>query len=140
MTDKIKAIYIKYRELIAYVFCGGLTTLMDFGVYMLLTDYLFLDVVPSNIIAWAAAVLFAFTVNKIFVFEDRCAAPMIILTQFISFASMRAASGGFSTFVLWLFTERYGFNDICIKALTSIAVIILNYIFSKLIIFKNKNR
>lgn len=140
MIDKIRALYVKYRELIVYVLCGGLTTLIDFGVYKLLTDLFFIDVVPSNIVALSAAVIFAFLVNKIFVFDDRRSSAMIVLTQFVNFASMRAVSGGLSTFVLWLFTKRYGFNDMLIKVLTAIVVIILNYIFSKLIIFKNKAR
>lgn len=137
MIDKVKALYKKHRELIVYVFFGGLTTLVDFGVYMFMTDLLFLDIVTANIIAWAAAVIFAFAVNKTIVFADRRGALKIVLSQFVSFTGMRAVSGGLSTFFLWLFTELYGFNDIVVKALIAAAVIILNYIFSKLFIFKN---
>jgi putative flippase GtrA len=137
MIDKVKALYKKYRELIVYVFFGGLTTLVDFGVYMLLTDILFLDIVVANIIAWVAAVLFAFAVNKTIVFADKRGTFRVVLSQFVSFTGMRAVSGGLSTFFLWLFAELYGFNDLIVKAFVAIAVIILNYIFSKLFIFKN---
>ena len=137
MIHKVKVLYKKYRELIVYVFFGGLTTLVDYGVYMLLTDILFLDIVTANIIAWAAAVLFAFAVNKSIVFSDKRGSLKIILTQFVSFTGIRAVSGGLSTFLLWLFAELYGFNDLIVKAFIAAAVIILNYIFSKLFIFKN---
>ncbi len=136
MIDKIKVQYKKYRELIVYVFFGGLTTFVDFGVYMLLTDILFLDIVIANSIAWAAAVLFAFAVNKTIVFNDKRGALKIVLAQFVSFAGMRAVSGGLSTFFLWFFSELYGFNDLAVKAFIAATVIILNYIFSKLFIFK----
>lgn len=137
MIDKIKALYKKYRELIVYVFFGGLTTLVDFGAYILLTDILFLDIVTANIIAWAAAVLFAFAVNKTIVFNDKRGSLVIVLSQFVSFTGMRALSGGLSTFFLWLFAELYGFDDLIVKGFIAAAVIILNYIFSKLFIFKN---
>ncbi|MHB1150856.1 MAG: GtrA family protein [Eubacteriales bacterium] len=136
MIDKVKVLYKKYRELIVYVFFGGLTTLVDFGVYMFLTDILFIDIVTANIIAWAAAVLFAFAVNKTIVFNDKRATLKIVLAQFVSFTGMRAVSGGLSTFFLWLFSELYGFNDVAVKAFIAAAVIVLNYIFSKLFIFK----
>lgn len=141
MIDKVKAQYKKHRELIVYVFCGGLTTLVDFGVYIFMTDLLFLDIVTANIIAWTAAVIFAFAVNKTIVFNDRRSTFMIVLSQFVSFTGMRAVSGGLSTFFLWLFAELYGLNDLIVKGVIAAAVIILNYIFSKLFIFKNtKNK
>lgn len=136
--EKMMALYKKYREMIVYVFFGGLTTLVDFGVYLLLTDIFYTDVVASNIIAWAAAVIFAFVVNKVIVFDDRRRTFFIVISQFASFAGMRAASGGLSTFILWFFTEIYGFNDVAVKAMTAVAVIVLNYIFSKLFIFKKR--
>jgi putative flippase GtrA len=136
MIGKIKVLYQKHRELIVYVFFGGLTTLVDFGVYALMTDFLFLDIVPANIIAWTAAVIFAYATNKTIVFGDRNNSFKAVMAQFISFAGMRAASGGLSTFLLWVFAELYGFNDMIVKAVVAVAVIILNYIFSKLFIFK----
>lgn len=139
MIDKIKVLYQKYRELIVYVFFGGLTTLVDFGVYALMTDLLCLDIVPANIIAWAAAVIFAYATNKTIVFGDRNNSFKAVTAQFISFAGMRAASGGLSTLLLWIFAELYSFNDMIVKAVVAVAVIILNYIFSKLFIFKKNS-
>lgn len=136
MTDKIKVLYQKYRELIVYVFFGGLTTLVDFGIYALMTRVLFLDIVPANIIAWAAAVIFAYVTNKTIVFGDRRNNFKTVMAQFVSFTGMRAASGGLSTLLLWVFAELYGFNDMIVKAVVAVLVIILNYIFSKLFIFK----
>lgn len=138
MKDMILKIYKKYRELIVYVIVGGVTTLVDFGIYALMTDILFLDIVPANTIAWAAAVIFAFGANKTAVFGDRRKGIMTVALQFVSFAGMRTASGGLSTFALWVFVELYGYDDMIVKAVVAVAVIVLNYIFSKLFIFKRE--
>lgn len=139
MIDEIKVLYQKYRELIVYVFFGGLTTLVDFGVYALMTRVLFLDIVPANIIAWAVAVIFAYATNKTIVFGDRRNSFKTVTAQFVSFTGMRAASGGLSTLLLWMFAGLYGFNDMIVKAAVAVLVIILNYIFSKLFIFKKNS-
>lgn len=144
MTDsriaRIKALYKKYREPVVYIFFGGLTTLVDFGVYLILTDGFRMNVVAANSIAWGAAVVFAFAVNKAVVFADSRTDVPVVLAQFVSFASMRALSGGLSTFFLWLFSERFGFDDLAVKAIISVAVIVLNYIFSKVFIFRKSRK
>ena len=137
---QIKALYKKYREPVVYVFFGGLTTLVDFGVYMILTDCFMMNLVAANSLAWGAAVIFAFAVNKAFVFADSRTDISVVLAQFVSFASMRAVSGGLSTFFLWLFAELFGFNDLAVKGIISFAVIVLNYIFSKVFIFKKSHK
>lgn len=136
MLNKIKALLIKYRELIVYVIFGGLTTVVDFVVYWLLTRLASMDEVPANIIGIAAAIIFAFIVNKRYVFADKTSDFLGILKLFVSFASMRVLSGFFQTFALWLFSTKLRLYDMAVKVVAAVVVVILNYIFSKLVIFK----
>lgn len=137
---KIRELLTKYRELIVYVICGALTTAVDFSVYLVLTRIFSLGKVPANITGTVAAIIFAFFVNKWLVFLDKKSDLITVVRQFVSFASMRVLSMAFQTFCLWLFAERLGIYDMAIKLVTSVVVVILNYIFSKLMIFKNKNK
>ncbi len=138
MTDLIKKYLTKYRELIVYAICGALTTAVDFGVYALLTRFTDCGEVMAQTVSVAAAIVFAFAVNKWIVFRDTDNGGKTLLAQFVSFASMRVLSGAFQTFALWLFSVRLGMYDLAVKAVIAVVVVILNYIFSKLFIFRKK--
>lgn len=138
MTDFIKKYWTKYRELIVYVICGALTTAVDFGVYAVLTRMTDCGEVPAQIASTAAAIVFAFIVNKWIVFRNSDSGGKTLLAQFVSFASMRVVSGAFQTFVLWLFSVKLGLYDMAVKFFAAVIVVILNYAFSKLVIFKKK--
>lgn len=140
MIEKIKALFIKYRELITYVIFGGLTTLVDFGVYWIFTRPLPIGKIPAQIAGVAAAIIFAFIVNKRYIFLDKKSGFKAVALQFVSFASMRVLSGAFQTFCLWLFSEKLGLYDMAVKVAVAVVVVILNYIFSKLLIFKESPR
>jgi len=74
-------LFRKYRELIFYGIFGVLTTIINLGVYALLYKKIGIANVPSNIIAWIAAVIFAFITNKIFVFESRSFKLSILIRE-----------------------------------------------------------
>ena len=86
----------------------------------------------------AAAIIFAFFVNKLFVFNDRSMKLKVFVVQFAEFVSMRLITLALNSVIFWLLIEKLSMNDLIIKAIVSVIVIVLNYIFSKLIIFKNK--
>ena len=104
MTDKIKALLAKYRELIMYLIFGVLTTVVSFAAYYLLL-WCGIHYIAAQIISWAAAVAFAFVVNKIFVFEDKDNSPAALLRQIGQFVSVRIASGVIETVLLWLLVD-----------------------------------
>ncbi len=137
MTYKIKNLLIKYREIIVYGIFGVLTTLVDFGIYWVFTRLLYMDETLSQGISIAAAIIFAYIVNKIFVFRDNIKNPLFVLRQFITFSSMRVISGLFQTFCVWLFVEQLYFYDMAVKAIIAVFVIVVNYLFSKLLIFRS---
>jgi putative flippase GtrA len=138
LTDRARALYTKYRELILYVICGGLTTGVDFGIYWLCTRLGGIGEVPAQTISVAAAIVFAYIVNKRWVFLDKRTGLRGVLTQFLSFASMRVLSGAFQVASIWLFVEKMGLYDMAVKVAVSVAVILSNYAFSKLFIFRKQ--
>jgi Predicted membrane protein len=136
LYDNVQRLYVKYREQIIYLICGGLTTGVDFGIYWLLTRFGAMSEVPAQAVSVAAAIVFAYVVNKRWVFRDMRKKFAEIATQFASFASMRLLSGAFQTLCIWLFVEQLGLYDMAVKLVVAVVVVLLNYMFSKLIIFK----
>ena len=149
----IKELIIKYKELITYVVFGGLTTVVNLVVFelcgLVLGDEKYLI---SNVIAWVAAVIFAYVTNKIWVFESKSWAPKLILKEIPSFFAARVFSFVVEEAGLFVFVDLLGFSEYSIKILSfeiggeliakvilAVVVVILNYVFSKLFIFKKKN-
>ena len=150
MINKIKSLFEKYRELIVYVICGGLTTVINFIVQYLsgfvLRGEKFLEI--RTVAAWCAAVIFAFFVNKIFVFRDTAGRsgtePEKVsdgrrgIAQFITFTGMRVLSLGMEVVIMSVGVRFLGANEFICKLIAQVLVVISNYFFSKLIIFKKK--
>lgn len=134
----MKALWSKYREIILYLVFGGITTVVNYGVYVLCGHVFSMDVVPSNIIAWVFAVIVAFVTNKLWVFESRSREKKTVLKEFTEFVLARLATMLIETALLWIFVDLLHVNDLIMKIITNVIVVILNYIFSKFIIFKKK--
>lgn len=137
MNNLIKKIL--NRETIVYTVFGVLTTVVDFLIFGLLYYVSGLGEIVSNTSAWIVAVLFAFVTNKIFVFKAKNFAFKNILRELTAFIMARVTTL-LLTNVFLLFAGYIGMNMMLAKALISVAVIILNYIFSKLFIFKKTNQ
>lgn len=136
--QRIIELYRKYRELIRYGFWGVMTTLVNYVVYFGCTKLAGIDYLVSNVAAWCVAVIFAFLVNKVFVFQAKAWDVKALLWEFGSFVSARILSGVMETGLLWLFVEQLHCSDAVIKIVAGVLVIIINYVFSKLIIFRKK--
>lgn len=135
----MKKIILKYQEIILYLLFGFLTTLVNILIYYICTKILNIDYQISNIIAWIISVTFAFITNKIFVFASKNNIKKTI-TEMISFYSFRLISLGFDIAIMFIAVSLINMNDILAKVLSNIFVIIINYIFSKLFIFKKNKR
>ena len=138
MVEKIKDLIIKYREIIVYVFFGGLTTVVSWGSYFLLR-LVNVDYQLAQWISWAAAVAFAFIVNKLFVFRDRDMTAAGLFRQIWQFVSVRIASGVLEWLLMLLFVELINISDGISKIVVSVVTVIVNYIASKLLIFRKKD-
>lgn len=140
-------------ELIKYIVFGVLTTLVSLGTFklfdVLLGERLYL---VSNIISWIFSVIFAFVTNKLWVFESKSWKTAIAGKEFISFIGARLFSLGVEEAGLWLLVSVlkmgaiqpfsiFGFEvngNLIAKVIMQVVVVILNYVFSKFLIFKKK--
>ncbi|MDD3667022.1 MAG: GtrA family protein [Bacteroidales bacterium] len=133
----IKRLFEKYKSFIYYIVFGVLTTLINIVVYMLCFKMIGISNVISNVIAWFFAVLFAFITNKIWVFSSESFEMSVIIYELISFFGCRIATGMFDIAVMYIFVDLLHTEAIIMKVISNVIVILLNYIASKLVIFKN---
>ncbi len=149
---KIKELVLKYKELITYVFFGGLTTVVNLIVFklsgMVLGDERYLI---SNTIAWIVAVIFAFITNKLWVFESKSLSAKVLFKEIPSFFAARVLSFIIEEIGLFVLVDLLGFSkyslnvmsieisgEMISKLILAVVVVIFNYFCSKLIIFKKK--
>lgn len=149
---KIKILFDKYRELIVYFIFGVLTTVVNLITFHLLNVILGAEqYLVSNIIAWIVSVVFAYVTNKIFVFESKSLNAKVLLREFSSFLSARIFSFAVEEVGLYFLVEAVGLKsynmsafgvnitgELISKIILAVIVVILNYVFSKFFIFKNK--
>lgn len=135
---KIKKLVNKYRSIIMYLFFGVCTTLVNIISYYIFAHVIKCSVMFSTIVAWILAVLFAYITNRKWVFESKAKNKKEIFNEMLSFFSCRLATGIVDWLGMYILVEKIGFNDVVIKVIINIIVIILNYVFSKLIVFNNK--
>lgn len=138
MTDKIKILYKKYEELILYIFFGGLTTLVNIVIFWVFADILKIHYLAANFIAWFGAVFFAYFTNSRFVFKSKKRGFKAVLHEICMFFVGRILSGAGDMVIMFICVDIFHLSNLVGKIASQIFVVIFNYIFSKLIIFKNK--
>jgi len=138
MMDKLKALFYKYYDILVYLVFGVLTTVVNYIVYLPCFNLLHLSSAVSNVIAWAAAVAFAYVTNKPFVFRSHDWSGKTVIPELTKFIGTRLGSGGLETLILLIFVDWLGMNGNVWKLITSVLVVVLNYIGSKLLVFRNK--
>lgn len=135
-----KKYYLKHKEIVNYLICGGITTVLNFVAYILFTRVMHLEEVVSSTLAWSVAIIAAYVLNKIFVFESKTKGIKAVFKELASFIGCRIISAitcDIGTFALMVKVLKI--NDIVSKIVTQIMVIIVNYLFSKLLVFRKKN-
>ena len=144
VMETIKTLYRKYRELIVYFITGVLTTLVNWAAYALCVRTFGWSVAVSNAVAWVVAVLFAYVTNKLWVFRSFSWEPRLVLKEAALFVSARILTGVFEIVSvpllvnLGLDASLLGVKGMWAKILVSVVVMVLNYVFSKLIVFRKK--
>lgn len=152
--SRIKELFKKYEELILYVVFGGLTTVVNFVVFWVLNKALGEEIyLVNNVIAWFASVVFAYVTNKLWVFESKSWALKILLKEVPEFFAARLFSLLVEEGGLWLFVDKLGFDSfsftllgfeftgkLIAKVVLAVIVVILNYFFSKFVIFAKKKK
>ena len=130
------------REIIAYLIVGVLTTVVSMGVYFVLTAAVLNPQKPvqlqtANVISWVAAVSFAYAMSRRFVFQSR---NPKMLKEMASFFGARILTLLMDMAMMFLFVTAGGMNDRIAKIIVQVAVIIANYLLSKLVVFRDKNK
>lgn len=141
MFKFICKIYQAYKEAIDYLFWGGMTTVVSWGTYSVFV-LLGAGVFWGNVGSWVCAVSFAFVTNKLWVFQSKSWAGNTVLPELGKFLSSRVATGIFEMLAvpalvaIGLNQSILGIEGMVSKVIVSIAVIVLNYVLSKLFVFK----
>lgn len=135
-----RQLWDKYKDLIPYAFFGVCTTLVNVISYWFFAHVLRQGVMLSTIIAWILAVLFAYVTNRRWVFHSEAKTSKEILKEIISFFGCRLATGILDWACMFIFVKRLEWNDVVIKIVANILVIIINYIASKFVIFKKQKK
>ena len=133
----MKDLFLKYREVIAYLFFGVATTVINLIVYFVCTDVFLIDYKWSNVISWFLSVLFAFFTNKYFVFQSTNSSRQSFLKELVLFYWYRILSFVIDMGVMLLLIEVIHAPNVFAKLVTQVIVVVLNYFFSKFFIFRN---
>ena len=133
---KIQELIKKHWDIISYLFFGCVTTLVNYVVYYLLYNGAQLSGAYSNGIAWAVAVAVAFLTNKPFVFKSHDWSAKTVRPELVKFVGSRIGSGLLETVMIYITVDWLGLNGNIIKLLTSVIVMVLNYVASKWLVFK----
>ena len=146
MIARIKAIYEKYKEQIHYIIFGVATTAVNWIAYYLLMLIPFfapisetekgLGYLLANAIAFVVSVVFSYWANRTFVFENKVRGAKNVLLQFSVFAGTRLLSFGIEEALMFLFVTVLGVGELISKVPVAIAVVVLNYIFGKFVVFR----
>ena len=140
MIEKIKKLYSNYKEIVNYLIIGVLTTVVSLVSFYLIRIFVFtndsqFDIQFANIISWILAVLFAFVTNKKYVFESKSTGYQKFV-EMIKFYVSRLTTLGVEMFVMWLLTSPLKVDDMISKIIVQFIIVILNYVFSKIFVFK----
>lgn len=136
--DKILRLVEKHKDIIVYLIFGALTTIVNYLVYLPFHNLLGVSAAVSNVVAWLIAVIFAYLTNKPFVFNSNDWSRAVVVPEFTKFIGCRVGSGAFETLFLLLTVDFFQFNGSIMKLITSVIVVILNYIGSKWLVFQGK--
>ena len=126
----------KHRDILAYLLFGAVTTVVNYIVYFPLYNYIGMSALISNAIAWCAAVAVAFVTNKPFVFKSYDWSVKVWFPELVRFVGCRLGSGVIESLILLITVDVLCWDGNVWKILVSVLVIILNYLSSKLFVFR----
>lgn len=138
MIDFVIRMIKKHKSFIAYGVFGVLTTIVNIVVYNFSYNSAGLSNTLSNVIAWVLAVTFAYLTNKVWVFGSTSWKWEVLKKEVVAFISCRLATGILDIVIMYICVDVMQWNALLMKISSNVLVIILNYIFSKLVIFKKK--
>ena len=133
---KLRGLIEKHWEVWVYLFFGGLTTVVNYLVYLPCYNWWGISSSVSNMIAWVVAVAFAYLTNKPFVFRSHDWSAKTVVPELTKFVACRVGSGALETVILLVTVDWLAWDGNIMKLVTSVLVVILNYVGSKLLVFR----
>ena len=130
----------KYKAPILYLFFGAVTTVINIAVYNLLYYSAGIGNDLSNVISWIVTVTAAYITNKLWVFESRDTGKRTLIFEIISFFGCRAATGVMDFAIMHVGVDILMYPAFLLKIISNVIVIILNYVASKLLIFRKGDK
>lgn len=137
--DLLKSLINKYSHIVAYLFFGVCTTGVNVAIYYICYNICHILNVPSTIIAWVFAVVFAYITNKLYVFDSKSFEWTLLKREIPTFFGCRLLTGILDVIIMFLTVDVWGWNANLWKLLSNVIVIVLNYLASKLIIFRHSS-
>jgi putative flippase GtrA len=134
---KVKEFFVKYKEIILYLVFGVLTTAVSIGTFAL-TELVGIHELVGNVISWVVSVTFAFFTNRIWVFDAKTDSTKSFFVQFVLFYLSRIATFLVEELIIFVCVTLLHFNPMVIKIIAQVIVIVLNFVVSKLVVFRKK--
>lgn len=138
MPDKLRNFLRTHKDIVTYLLFGAMTTAVSFGVYFSLYNWAQISATVCNVISWIAAVLFAFVTNKPFVFHSNDWSAKTVGMELLKFVGSRVGSLLVETGIILVFVDLLCWDGNIMKIVSSIIVVVLNYLSSKMLVFRNK--
>lgn len=129
--------YRKYKEVLMYLLFGGLTTVVSVAAFALFYRLMGIHELVANVLSWILAVLFAYVTNRTWVFASRADTPAGIAREILTFFGGRLATLLVEEGILAVFISWLALPAVPVKLAAQVVVIVLNYVISKLFVFRN---
>lgn len=143
ILDKLKLkcladIYRNHLEGMRYLVFGALATIVNIAAYSICLYAMHIENAISNVIAWVVAAIFAYLTNRFFVFDSKVNDGKGVVREILSFFGCRLLTLGVDEAIMIITVDKLMFNAFLMKVIANIVVIVLNFVFSKIWIFKKK--
>ena len=138
MLEFVLKMMKKYKSFIAYAVFGVFTTIVNIVTYNVCYNSMGISNTLSNVAAWILAVTFAYLTNKAWVFGSTSWKWEVLKKEIPAFISCRLATGIMDIVIMYICVDIMNWPAMLMKIISNVLVILLNYVFSKLVIFKNK--
>lgn len=133
-------IYVKYKEMLLYLFFGGLSFVVSIATYALFNVSFGINELIANILSWIITVMFAFLTNRIWVFNSPTNGLEEFIKQMVAFYGGRVVTLVVEEVILLVFITLLHFQSMLVKVVVQVIVIVLNYVISKLVIFNKESK
>lgn len=130
--------YKKYKEMLLYLFFGGLSFIVSIATYALFNVGMNINELIANVLSWIITVMFAFLTNRVWVFQSPTNGVAEFVKQMFVFYSGRVITLVVEEVILLVFITWLGCNSMLVKVVAQVIVILLNYVISKLVVFRKK--